>query len=234
MKSKFSKTCISVAVALICTGGSSVARGQTMDELRAEMKLLREEINALKKQNIAATIPPAERPVERPVERPLAARVTALETKSTQMLLAGDAEGSLILPGSKTSLRVFGQAEVHAIHDIKQSGVSDFFTNLTFQPLNRENSPKGHSKITAESSRFGIETSTPLKVGSLTTKLEADFYAYSADTRNRLRLRQAYGEMGNWLIGLLVKHGRRLWIWITCRKQLILMVQSVRHFHVAP
>ena len=100
-----------------------------------------------------------------------------------------------------TSLRVYGQAEVHAIHDIKQSGVPDFFTNLTFQPLNRADSQHGHSKITAESSRFGIETSTPLKVGTLNTKLEADFYAYSADTRNRLRLRQAYGEMGNWLIG---------------------------------
>ncbi|MBC7734144.1 MAG: hypothetical protein H7306_20010 [Bacteriovorax sp.] len=35
----------------------------------------------------------------------------------------------------------------------------------------------------------------------LCRKVEADFYAYGPDNRNRLRLRHAYGEYGGWLIG---------------------------------
>jgi len=37
--------------------------------------------------------------------------------------------------------------------------------------------------------------------GLLTTKVEADFYSYASDNRNRVRLRHAYGEYGGWLVG---------------------------------
>jgi len=57
------------------------------------------------------------------------------------------------------------------------------------------------SVLTAETSRFGFESSTPTALGPFATKVEADFYAYGTGNRNRLRLRHAYGEYANVLVG---------------------------------
>ena len=166
---------------------------QTMDEMRLELKKLRDEINELKKPKA-------------PDAKPEAAagwgdRIEALELKSKDAVVAGDITGGLRLPGSTTSLRIYGFAEAHAIHDFKQSGASDIFTDLTFQPLGSAGGPRGKTRFTAETSRFGFETSTPVGTSTFTTKVEADFYAYGSGNRNRLRLRHAYGEYGGWLIG---------------------------------
>lgn len=166
---------------------------QTMDEMRLELKQLREELNELKKAK-SAEVKPAEKPG-------WGERVEALEAKSKDAVVRGDIEGGVRLPGSQTSLRIYGYAEAHAIHDFQQSGSPDIFTDLTFQPLDNSGAQKGKTKFTAETSRFGFETSTPTSQGTFNTKVEADFYSYGSDHRNRLRLRHAYGEYGGWLVG---------------------------------
>jgi hypothetical protein len=128
-------------------------------------------------------------------------RLDQLELKAKDAVTVGDIPGSFRLPGSETSIRLYGYAEVHLIHDIRAPGPSDVFTDLMFQPLDNTNPQKGKTKLTAQSSRFGIETSTPTAQGTFTTKIETDFYAYSAGTRNRLRLRHAYGEYAGFLVG---------------------------------
>jgi len=175
--------------------GSPPVQAQTIDEMRAEMKKMREELNELKKAK-AAEAKPAD-------SSGWGDRIEALEIKSKDAVVAGDIGGGLRIPGSETSLRIYGYAEAHAIHDFKQSGSPDLFTDLTFQPLNNAGGQTGKTKFTAETSRFGFETSTPTSLGTFNTKIEADFYAYSdaTGTRNRLRLRHAYGEYGGWLIG---------------------------------
>ena len=125
--------------------------------------------------------------------------------------MLGDIGGGFRLPGSETSIRVYGYAEVHLIHDAGRSGPSDNFTDLMFQPVGSEvaNNPrlglKGKTKLTAQTSHFGFETSTPTSAGTFNTKVEADFYAYNGieqgQNRNRLRLRQAYGEYAGVLVG---------------------------------
>jgi hypothetical protein len=55
--------------------------------------------------------------------------------------------------------------------------------------------------MTAQTSRFGFETSTPTALGPVHTQLEGDFYAYGGTSRDRLRVRQAYGEYAGWLVG---------------------------------
>jgi len=109
--------------------------------------------------------------------------------------------GGMLVPGTQTSVHLYGDIEGHAIHDLKASSPSDNFTDLSFQPLDNSGVQQGRTKLTAETSRLGFETSTPLPGGALKTKLEMDFYAYGSDNRNRIRLRQAYGEYGGWLIG---------------------------------
>ena len=158
------------------------------------MKKLRDELNELKKAKADAAPKPAD-------NSGWGERIEALEIKSKDAVVLGDIGGGFRLPGSETSLRIYGYAEAHAIHDFKQSSSPDIFTDPTFQPLNNAGGLKGKTKFTAETSRFGFETSTPTSLGTFNTKVEADFYSYGSDNRNRLRLRHAYGEYGGWLIG---------------------------------
>jgi hypothetical protein len=128
-------------------------------------------------------------------------RIEALELKQKDAVVGGDIGGSMRLPGSETSLRIYGFAEMHAIHDFGMSGADDLFTDLTFQPTTASGSTKGKTRFTAETSRIGFETATPTQFGTFATKVEADFYSYGSGNRNRLRLRHAYGEYAGFLVG---------------------------------
>ena len=188
------KTLIGAAVAA-AFASAFPAQAQTakdFDEMRQEIKRLRDEVNALKNQ--AAATKPAD-------NSGWGERIEQLEIKSKDAVVQGDIGGGFRLPGSETSIRLYGYGEAHLIHDFKAFGGPDNSTNLSFQPLDNAGSPKGRTKLTAETSRFGFETSTPTGVGTLNTKLEMDFYAYGSDNRNRLRVRHAYGEYAGWLIG---------------------------------
>jgi hypothetical protein len=135
------------------------------------------------------------------VIKQLQERIEALELKQKDAVVGGDIGGSMRLPGSETSLRIYGFAELHAIRDLGASGSDDLFTDLSFQPLTNTNPQKGKTRFTAETSRIGFETATPTQYGAIATKVEADFYSYGAGNRNRLRLRHAYGEYAGFLIG---------------------------------
>jgi hypothetical protein len=188
------QTVIAAALAAACLGAVP-ARAQTakdFEDMREEIKRLRDEVNALKQQ--AA-------PTKAADNSGWGERIEQLEIKSKDAVVQGDIGGGFRLPGSETSLRLYGYAEANLIHDIKAFAAPDNFTNLAFQPLDNSGSPKGRTKLTAETSRFGFETSTPSSLGPFNTKLEMDLYSYSADHRNRLRLRHAYGEYAGWLIG---------------------------------
>ncbi|MDP2370829.1 DcaP family trimeric outer membrane transporter [Rhodoferax sp.] len=161
------------------------------EEMRAELKALRAELNALKQERAAAAPAPTAE---------LQARVEAVELKQADAVVGGDIGGGFRLPGSETSIRVYGFAEANLIKDFKGTAPGDNFTNVMEQPIGDVYRAK-KSVLTAETSRFGFETSTPTSLGAFATKVEADFYAYGSDNRNRLRLRHAYGEYAGWLIG---------------------------------
>ena len=204
---KLQPTLIHLAAALL-VAGTAPAFAQSnpaLDELRDEIRKLRDEVNALKKAQAAtATAKPAD-------SSGWGERIEQLEIKAKDAVVLGDIGGGFRLPGSETSVKLYGYAEAHLIHDIGRWGGADNFTDLTFQPVGSElaGNPalgqKGKTKLTAQTSRFGFETSTPTGAGSFNTKLEMDFYAYNGtekgQNRNRLRLRQAYGEYGGFLIG---------------------------------
>ncbi|MEP7298026.1 MAG: DcaP family trimeric outer membrane transporter [Burkholderiales bacterium] len=184
-----------IALAVLLGFAAVPARAQTMDEMRVELKQLRAEVEALKGRNaVAVAVAP---PASAGAAGPVAAPAVAAAAPTPQSVIPG----GLLIPGTVTSLHLYGNAETHAIHDFRQSSSPDVFTDLTYQPLSGAGGQKGKTQFTAETSRLGFETSTPAANGSLTTKVEVDFYAYGADGRNRLRLRHAYGEYDGWLIG---------------------------------
>jgi len=71
--------------------------------------------------------------------------------------------------------------------------------------LQKQKSPQLY--MTARTSRFGLTTSTPSDWGPVTVKLEGDFNApnhYQGETYTNsviFRLRQAYGQIGGFLVG---------------------------------
>lgn len=133
--------------------------------------------------------------------------IEPLEIKSKDAVVLGDIGGGFRLPGSETSIRLYGCAEAHTIHDAGRAAPDDNFTNLRFQPVGSEVlanlmlGQEGKTKLTGQTSRLGFETSTPTGAGSFITRLAMDFYSDGSDNRNRLRLRHAYGEYGGVLIG---------------------------------
>jgi hypothetical protein len=100
-------------------------------------------------------------------------------------------------------VRVYGYAEANLIKDFKATAPGDMFTNVAEQPLSGSGADQGKTALTAQTSRFGFESSTPTSVGAFHTVVEGDFYAYCGSTcnRNRFRLRHAYGEYNGWLVG---------------------------------
>ncbi|MEQ1682524.1 MAG: DcaP family trimeric outer membrane transporter [Burkholderiaceae bacterium] len=183
-----------IAAAFMSAVPAHAQSAKDFEEMRAEIKRLRAEVDALKKTAPAAAAPAA-------ASTGWGDRIEALEVKSGDAVVKGDIGGSFRLPGSETSLRFYGFAEGHAIHDLKQAGPSDTFTDLMFQPLDGSGGQKGKTKFTAQTSRFGFESSTPTELGAFNTKVEMDFYSYGSGNRNRLRLRHAYGEYAGFLVG---------------------------------
>ena len=121
---QMNKTLLALAAALAVLG-SPAAQAQSskeLDELRQEIKQLREELNALKKQKA---------PEAKPADASgWGERIEALEIKSKDAVVLGDIGGGFRLPGSETSIRLYGYAEAHAIHDFNRSSPSDNFTDL--------------------------------------------------------------------------------------------------------
>ena len=184
-------------LALALAFGTVPAQAQTIDEMRLELKQLREEIEALKGRKVVDVKSPAEVGVPDPRTAPKIAAAAPAAAPPPQSTIAG----GMVVPGTTTSIHLYGYGETHAIHDFRQSSSPDVFTDLTFQPLNNAGGQTGKTQFTAETSRLGFATSTPTANGPFTTKVEADFYSYGSDHRNRFRLRHAYGEYDGWLIG---------------------------------
>jgi DcaP outer membrane protein len=196
MKLKLTMTALAAAMLAAGTLPAHAQTAKDFDDMRQEIKRLRDEVEALKKDKAAAAKPAD--------TTGWGDRIEALEIKQKDAVVLGDigGGGGFRLPGSETSIRFYGYAEGDVIHDFRGTSAPDIFTYLPNQPLNSTNPPHGQTKLTAETSRFGFESSTPTAYGPFTTKLEGDFYSFSDDSsRNHLRLRHAYGEYDGFLIG---------------------------------
>ena len=137
-----------IALALVASSVLTVpAHAQSAKDfklLRQEVQRLRAELEALKQQSAkpapAAAAPVATAPVAAPApaEVPavstaaLAERVEQVEMKQKDAVVAGDIPGSFRLPGSETSIKLYGYVEVNAIHDAKGDNSNNDYS--TFLP----------------------------------------------------------------------------------------------------
>ncbi len=140
---------------------------------------------------------------------------------------AGSFPGSFLVPGTSTSFALHGIMYMNIEHDFSPSnyegalspvlalqGPGASATNLGAHALN------GNTDIAVGPTRPNIETRTPTAYGELKTYIEMDFAEVgsaagggggaivpgslgnqAAGNENSMRLRQAYGTLGPWLMG---------------------------------
>jgi hypothetical protein len=142
-----------------------------------------------------------------------------VELNQKEAVVLGDIPGSFRLPGSDTSVKIYGFAELQAWRDSKGTTAYDFSTATAYQPLNgsADANRTGNFKMGARTSRLGVEVSTPTSLGALGAKVEFDFATEAGTTLDsssdqasrqaytnsyRPRLRHGYLTLGSsWTLG---------------------------------
>ncbi|WP_169309055.1 DcaP family trimeric outer membrane transporter [Desulforhopalus sp. IMCC35007] len=152
---------------------------QTISQMKATMELLQQKVAELE-------------------EKQTAAAETVADSNSSN-------GGALIVP-KDTSIKLYGYAKLDTIYTDKDGGGKNSYVPSAV-PLDSEADTLASNALTmhAKQSRLGIFTSTPTDYGQLNTRIETDFYGSGGNeafsNSYGIRLRRAYGELGNLLIG---------------------------------
>jgi hypothetical protein len=175
-----------------------------LDELKAMVLQLQQRIEQLEKQQKMQAAKPQTAEAAKPSQA----------AESAKPVMAGSVPGSFIIPGTDTSLKIYGNVRVDATYDFNSRNNdinnNDWSSAVFAQPLDTNSANRLRKEqfyATARASRLGIVTSTPSKWGELEVKLEGDFNAPNAymgelgSNGTQFRLRHAYGRWGNLLVG---------------------------------
>jgi hypothetical protein len=115
-------------------------------------------------------------------------------------VMAADAPGFFKLPGTETSMQIYGYVALDATYDAKgDTGPLAGLSNAD-GTVSDDATAKNQWDMTAATSRLGVKTSTPSEFGDINLKLEGDF-AKANGSAATFRLRHAYGEVGGFLFG---------------------------------
>lgn len=115
-------------------------------------------------------------------------------------------DGYIDLPGTNSAIKFGAYAKVDASYDIGKAYGNDF---VSFGGIPLDNSQKdkqsGEFNANVRQTRLNITTMTDTEMGDLKVFAEGDFFGSSGTqtTTNShgFRLRHAYGELGNFLVG---------------------------------
>jgi hypothetical protein len=180
------------AVAAASIGLGATAQADEVDDLKSKVDSLSQKVSDLEQKRVTETMQP-----------PAAAASNAVT--------GGATKGSFKLPGSDTSVTLGGYVKLDAIYSDRASGRGGATGDQEYEagavPVGPDAADKqrGQVKLHARQSRFNIKTSTPSSLGDLTTFVEFDLFGASGNesvsNSNNLRVRHAYGTLGNLLAG---------------------------------
>ena len=151
---KVNKLVLSLLAAGLSAGILSGAQAADADRIKAledQLQVLQQAIAELKNST--------------PTKKEVADLTDQVTLQGKESVVLGDMPNSFRMPGSETSVRVYGYAEANLIKDFKGTAPSDMFTNLPEQQLNKSTPTEGKTAMTAQTSRFGFET-YPYSFGS--------------------------------------------------------------------
>ena len=175
--------------ALALMAGPALA-GETED-LKSQINQLQSRLDQLEKQQAA---------------QPAAEEKTATAPAPADAVVGGDFPGSFKLPGSDTSVAIHGYTKLDAIYSF-DARMGDSFVESTIPGNHSANSHNGPQvRFHARQSRLTFETRTPTNYGQVNTLIQTDFFGTSpgspgGNNTSNMRLRQAYGTLGNFLFG---------------------------------
>lgn len=197
--------------------------GGELEDLKSEVRRILQRIEQLEerqRQQDTSRQPEAAKPVVEAVKPPEVATPNEtpkpVETAKAEgvVIRAGSMPGSILIPGTDTSIKLYGNVRVDATYDTagRNNDIrnNDWASAVFAQPLDRSSANvqrKGQFYGTARASRLGLLSSTPTLLGDFEIKVEADFNApndYMGELGSNgvmFRLRHAYGRLGNLLVG---------------------------------
>ena len=134
-------------------------------------------------------------------EEKLSERMQKIELENNELKLtsknsvkSGSLPGSFLIPGTDTSLKIYGYVKVDGIYSSRAPGgdASASYASSNFLAVPLKGTPvyKQGSEFaaTARESRFGIDSQTVLPKGKVGTRIEGDFYGSGSN----FHLRKAY------------------------------------------
>jgi len=127
---------------------------------------------------------------------------------------ADDAPGVFKIPGTDSTIKFYGYTQLDItedfsgrVGDIEDNDWATFLPSVPNDQSVAAKKMKPQLYMTARTSRFGLQTNTPTKLGAVGVKLEGDFNApsyFQSETFTNsvgFRLRHAYGTVGGLLVG---------------------------------
>lgn len=170
-----------LAASVVMAGASAAVHADPVDDLKAQVDDLQKKVGELEKGHAPS------------------GAVTGGATK-----------GSFKLPGSDTSVTIGGYVKLDAVFSDKSAGVNSS-ADQELEPGSIPVGPtaganeKNQLKMHARQSRFFIKTSTPTRFGEVGSYVEFDLFGTagndSVSNSNNLRVRHAYGTIGQLLAG---------------------------------
>ena len=182
---------LALAIAIGVGGTASAVRADELQDLKAQIEALKKKVGELEIKQEAT-------------EKKQAAAVP------DNVVTGGATKGSFKLPGSNTSVTLGGYVKLDAVFSNPHLGLgtnADLQLNPATIPVGpgAEDHKKNQVDFGARESRLFAKTSTPTPLGDFNTHVEADFYGADGNeivsNSHGLRLRHAYGTLGNFLAG---------------------------------
>jgi len=209
------------------TDSSSQAIAQLdkrLEELRAEMNKIEEQLNELKAAKGAppstaagastaaassgqeGTIRTSQPPAQGPTSKQVGAATATYSQFSEDTLAAArynnvpldpKYHGFFILPGTQTLLKIGGYFKTDFIEDLKPAGNTDSFIPSSFPAP--QSTSVNNSTVSVRPTRLSLDFRVPsAKLGEVRFYLEGDLFGTNATTP---RLRHAYAQVRNLLVG---------------------------------
>lgn len=209
-----------IGAGLIAMATPSFAAGtdaQRIQMLENQIKVMQQQLEDLKasmskSQEAAKPAPVANTSATPDLAKQVEDLRNQVEAQGKEAVVAGDIPNSFRIPGSDTSIHLYGIAELNLTHDFSgYNGDIDYASFVPYVPLNGSTTDrKGSTSLHTRTSRIGMEAATPSSFGLVTAKIEGDFNndpksnaiaTQQATNSYNFRLRHAYVQAGSWLIG---------------------------------
>jgi len=174
------------------------AQDTQLQEQRKALQELRRQVETLQGQSEVPAPTGTEGETEEPFQQ---------KEKSFKTATAAHPEewpGFFRVPGTDTRFKISGFAELDIIHDTNDVETPSAFVTQAIRTRG-QGKGDGQTSFSVQASRLALETRTPLKGSAadgprrVTTFIAADFFNNLTSTTPELRLRQAYGEVSNFL-----------------------------------